>query len=555
MVNEAYEKNKSSKKARGMGGFMSGVLVLSISTVIVKVIGLGVKIPLLSVLGAVGMGYFNSAYEIYALLCVVSTAGLPTALSMLVSAGRERKDRSAVSRSYKVALYVFLVIGLVGSGAMLIFASPLSEAIGNRDAYFCILAIAPALFLICVSSAVRGYFQGFGYMTPTAVSQLIEALGKLIFGVWFGVAAIKAGMSLPVAAGMSVLGLTLGILISTLYLLLVKRLRGNRNEDISLTEPKSDGTIGRLLKIAFPITLSAAVISSCRIVDMALILRRLQSAGMGAYEANAIYGSYTTLAVPVFGLIPSLITPISLSLIPALTAAVASENRSEQRSVATKAVRLAVLLSMPASMGIALYAKPILSILFTGQTDAIEIAAPLLSVLGASVMFSGLITTTNAILQSHGQTVKPIISMGIGTAIKIVLAYILIGIPEIGAYGAPVSTLACDLTVTVINLFMIYRSVQRKDGGFSLGEVYMRPFFASLGAMAASFAVYVTVMNLGGAERLSFLAALPVAFASYVAFALIFRALRREDIEDIPLGTKLLRLMDNRKIKKMKRKE
>ena len=536
--------NMIKKKARGIGGFMSGVLVLSLSTVIVKIIGLAVKIPLLSTLGAVGMGYFNSAYEIYALLCVISTAGLPVALSMLVSANRERKNMQGARQAYNWALGIFLVMGALGSGAMLLFSRQIAELVGNSDARLCIMAISPALFFICFSSAVRGYFQGLGDMTPTAVSQLIEAVGKLLFGVGFGALSLSMGANLPQAAAMSVLGLTLGIFISSLYLFLKKALekRGYREKSISsVTDMNIPKT---LVKIAVPITLSSAVLGSCRIIDMALILRRLQSAGIGALEANEIYGSYTTLAVPVFSLVPSLITPISLSLVPRLSAAIEGRDGDGEAEVSDRAQRLTALLSIPASMGIVLYARPILSLLFSGQDRAVDIAAPLLAMLGASVLFSGMITTTNAILQSYRQTVKPIISMAIGSAIKLVSAYILIGIPEIGVYGAPVSTLICDITVSAINIWFIGKRIPKSSKNSGLGKIYIRPTAASALAIAASFGVYTAIFRYTEDIRLSFLAAFCVAVAAYIPLVFVLGAVSREDISDIPMGGKILSVYD-----------
>ncbi len=546
--------NKKTEKARSIGGFMSGVLVLSLSTVIVKIIGLAVKIPLLSTLGAVGMGYFNSAYEIYALLCVVSTAGLPVALSMLVSASRERGDMGALKRAYSWALGIFLVLGAVGSLVMLVFSGQIAEAVGNLDARLCIMAIAPALFFVCFSSAVRGYFQGLGDMTPTALSQLIEALGKLIFGVGFGAIALYMGATLPEAAAMSVLGLTLGIFIASLYLLL-KKLFDRQICDMPLCASSVKENIPRsLLRIAVPITLSSAVLSTGRIIDMALILRRLQSGGLGALEANEIYGSYTTLAVPVFSLVPSLITPISLALVPRLSAAIERGDRDGEAEVADRAQRLTVLLSMPASMGIALYARPILSLLFSGQQRAVDIASPLLALLGASVLFSGMITTTNAILQSYRQTLKPIISMAVGTAVKLIGAYYLIGIPEVGVYGAPISTLMCNITIAVINLYFIGKRLPESSKNSGSVKTYLRPLAASVLSIGASFAVYLGVDAYFDNIKLSFLAALFVAVMGYAFFALALRAVSREDISDLPMGERILKLTDkiNKKINKNK---
>ena len=534
-------------KARGIGGFMSGVLVLSFSTVLVKIIGLAVKIPMLSILGAVGMGYFNSAVEIYSLLCTVSTAGLPVALSMLISTRREQGDIAAVQRVYKNAKMLFLVIGVCGSGVMLIFPGEIAGLIGNSQAVPSIIAIAPAVLLICMASAVRGYFQGFENMVPTAVSQLIEAMGKLLLGVGFGYIALKMGAELPVVAGASVLGLTLGILISTLYLS-CKKIKDRRFVNVKTKNiAKGSGDIGQLLKIALPITFSSAILSLCRIIDMALILRRLQETGMSEASANGIYGAYTTLAVPVFALVPSLITPISLSLVPRLSSAIESGDLDGQLDVSNRAQRLTVLLSMPASMGIALYSTQILSLLFSGQEGAVSVAAPLLSVLGISVLFSGMITTTNAILQSYRQTVRPIVSMAIGSAVKILAAYLLIGVPKIGVYGAPISTLLCNFTVTTVNLIFLERRIPNGSKGSGIWQLLGRPFLASVCAIFTSYSVYLVTLRISDSQSASFLLALMVAVAAYAVFVILFRAVRSEDISEIPILKKLVKVNNNKK--------
>ena len=199
--------------------FISGVLLLSLSTVAVKVIGLAFKIPMLSLLGTDGMGYFNSAYEIYALLCVVATAGLPTALSMLVSSARARGEGERIRKTFRSALALFTAIGMIGSAVMVLFSQKLAEAIGNPDARLSIVAIAPTLLIICISSAIRGYAQGFEYMSPTALSQLMEAAGKLAFGVIFARLALERGLELPTVAACAVAGIGVGAVISLVYLL------------------------------------------------------------------------------------------------------------------------------------------------------------------------------------------------------------------------------------------------------------------------------------------------------------------------------------------------
>ncbi len=521
--------------------FISGVLILSLSTFIVKVIGLAYKIPMIALLGAEGMGYFNSAYEIYALLCVISTAGLPVALSMLIATCTERGDAVGRRRVYRTSMTIFVILGAVGCLTMLGFAEKISAVIENPDAYFCIVAISPALLCVCVASAVRGYFQGLCKMSPTAISQMIEAVCKLALGVVFASFAADSGYGTPAVAAFAILGLSMGTLLSALYLLILKlfyerrtRVSGNiaACEDI-----KKDSIVGTLFRIAIPITLSSAVLGVTRIVDMALIMRRLQDIGYTTAGANAVYGSYTTLAVPVFSLIPSLITPVALALVPRLSAAIERGSDSGQSDITSSSMRITVFFSMPASFGIAVYSRRILEILFPNEAQAISVASPLLSILAISILFSCIITTTNAVLQSYRQATKPIVSMAIGAAVKIISAYILIGMPTVGVYGAPISTLLCNITITVINIYYINKYVPRTDG---VSNLYLRPFGASFAMIAVSYAVYMAVYNFADSSKLGFICALCTALCTYFVFALIFGAVNEEDILMLPAGEKIL---------------
>lgn len=531
---------EAADRENGGKGFMSGVLVLSISTFAVKLIGLAYKIPMMALLGAEGMGYFNSAYEIYALLCVISTAGLPVALSMLVSGCAENKNYLKMARVYRTAMTVFALLGGLGTAFMLIFAERLSAFIENPDAVWSIAAIAPALLCVCVASAVRGYFQGLCKMSPTAISQLIEALGKLILGVLFARIALDAGYGIPVAAALAIVGISAGTLLSALYLLALKLLHNRKNKDIisdSSCEDDRERIAAKLFRIAIPITLSSAVLGVTRIIDMALIMRRLQDIGYSTAGANAVYGSYTTLAVPVFGLIPSLIAPVALALVPRLSAHIERGSIEGQAAIVSSSLRITALFAIPASMGIALYSRNILELLFGDEAEAISTAAPLLALLGISILFASLITTTNAILQSYMRTSRPIISMAIGAAVKVVSAYILIGIPSVGVYGAPISTLLCNITVTTLNMYFVSRYAPEGDGVF---KIYVRPFAAACVMMIASLGIYSLVLSFIESTSVAFVAAMVAAVAVYGLFTLLFGAVSEEDILMMPFGERII---------------
>jgi len=517
-------------------GFMSGVLLLSLSTLLVKIIGLAFKIPMLSFLGTEGMGYFNSAYEIYALLCTVSTAGLPVALSMLVSAARTRGDGAQIKRIYKSARLLFLVLGGAGCALMLIFSRQLSLLIGNPDAYPCIMAIAPALLFICLASAVRGYCQGFENMTPTAVSQLIEAISKLVLGIAFARFAIKNGYGVPVVAAFAVLGVTVGTFLSALYLAFARATARKNERSLVCRRSLKEGVLAPLVKIALPITLGSALLGVTRIIDMTLIMRRLSSIGVSVAEANRIYGAYTTLALPVFSLIPALITPVSMALVPQLVSFIEEKNGMGQRTVLQNSMRLTVLFAMPSALGLAAFSRPALEILFSGQTEAINIASPLLAVLGISVPFSCLITTTNAIIQAYGKPTRPIFSMLAGVLVKFGVSYALIGNEAVGVMGAPIGSLACNVTVTAMNFYFMSKET---DCGLDPRRVFFKPIWASALSIGASLALYVWVYSVSRSVYLSFAVALALAVTSYIAFSLLTRSVTVDDIALLPFGERI----------------
>ena len=456
--------------------FLSGVGILTLSSLTVKVIGLFYRIPLLNLLGTEGMGYFNAAYELYALFCVISTAGLPVAMSVLISAMEADSRHEDSQRVFRVSLRLFALIGGVGTLLLWGLSAPFAGLLGSPLSAASMRAISPTVFLICLSSAFRGFFQGKGQMLPTALSQVMEAAGKLFLGLSFAGIAIARGESLPVVAAYAVMGLTVGTALSVLYLLCHKRVAYRadpwpRFAGSNPSIPAKTKVLRPLLATAIPVTLSAGVISLTKCIDLALILRRLQSVGYTAAEATALYGCYSTLAVPVFNILPSLTTSVALSATPALSAALqkGKEGVSELKKTAFSALRITLILAIPASLGLAVFAEDVLSLLFRGQPEAVAQASPWLACLGLSVPAACLITVTGAMLQSVGKAHKPIISMLCGVGVKIVVAYVLLGRDGWGMVGAPVTSLCCDAVILLCNLLFVGKYVPHMLPSYSQG--------------------------------------------------------------------------------------
>ena len=542
-------QEKSTKKT-----FLSGVLLLTVSTILVKVVGLLYKIPMLSYLGAEGMGYFNSAYEIYALFCVIATAGLPVALSVLISAALAKGEAARVERLYRAALIAFVIIGTVGTVVMAAGASLFCRIIRSENAQLCMLSISPTVFLVCVSSALRGFFQGYGKMLQTAVSQMIESLGKLGFGLFLANTALKAGRSTAEIAAAAGVGLTLGTLTSLLYLI-VEKVRFTSNSPKSTAKnAESTEKIGQiwrsLAKLAIPITLGASAVNLTKLIDMTMILRRLQSIGYSAALANEAYGRYTTLALSVYGVLPTLVNSVALPLVPLLSAAIASGDREKQISLVQASYRLTALFAIPSALGMAVFAEPILKILFAREAESAAFAAPLLSMLGVSVFLSCMITATNSVLHAYRSVNRPILSLLAGSAVKVVVAFFLIGNPKIGILGAPVSSFACNTVVVLLNLIFADRLCRV----LSLWETFCKPLALSAAAVGSAYGVYRVLTIRAASGFLAAAAAFGTAVLLFVLLSFLFGAFPEEDLLALPMGKRLIGLL-NRLHLNRKRKE
>ncbi len=485
------QKTKNSTKL-----FFAGVLVLTISNLIIKAIGMLFKIPMNHIVGDQGMGYYSSAYTIYTFFYMISTAGLPVAISLLVSENRAIGRLKQVKKVFKLSIILFFIVGLVGTSVMFFGAKGFASLLKADPTYYCIIAIAPTLFFICLSSAIRGYFQGYQSMVPVAISQLIEAVCKLFLGIAFATYALnKYGSgkeTIHYVAAYAVLGLTIGAGLGMLYLMFSKMLFKSQRYDAEYTDVKgfddSVETSGKILRrivmIALPVTVSASVMSLTNLIDMALIQRLLQSyRGLTEAQATAVYGNYTSLCVPLFNMPPYLIYPISYSIVPMIKTAVASGDKKRAALVMESSLRVAVIIGIPCALGMAAIAEPILH-LFGYRYWSVVSAAPLLALLAPSTFFICVLSVTNAILQANGHERKPVVSMLAGAAVKIVSNTILIRF--IGMPGTPISTFLCYLTATGLNIYFIVKHVGLK---LKFSRVFFRPLVAGLLCAAVAIGV------------------------------------------------------------------
>lgn len=527
--------NPHSSSATGQTGTLkklfSGTAILSLAAVISKITGLIYKIPLINYVGVSGMAYFLAANHIYVLLFVISTAGLPVAVAVLISESVAKGELHSVRRIYKTALWLFLILGIVGSVIMLAGATAIADMIGIPQASVSIMAISPAVFMACVSGAIRGYFQGHQIMTHTAVSQVIESVGKLGLGLAGAIYARSRGMDSRVVAAFAIIGTTCGVGLSMLYLITAK----TWFDRTTYKQVRSDSNVtgsryaAQLLKLALPITVGAAVISFSGVIDTALIPNCLTACGFSETDANILYSCYGNMTVPMFSLTPSLIAPIAMSVVPLIAAAKGSGDAERYNGTVCMSVRMTLLLALPASIGLAAFSEPILCLIFGSDISAAKTAASLLSVLALSIVPACLITTTNAILQARGKAGRTIFSMICGIAVKLISEYFLVKNRGINIYGAPISTVLCDIAVIGINTYFVIKDLK------GLKNFY-RPVIGNAIAAFASIGAAVLLWKATSLPQMSdgaVLVVVAIAAVLYIAFAFLMGAVDKEMINII----------------------
>jgi len=534
-------KRKASPKS-AIGMFFSGVFVLTIANILVKAVGLVSKIVLNRVVGSVGAGYYSSAYEIYAYLYVLSTSGLPVALSIMVSKSRAKGRYKEVKKIFDVAFIVLLIIGIIFSALMILFANQIATFIGAEQTTLCIISIAPTMLFICLSSCTRGYFQGHQLMLPTAISQLIEACAKVGIGIAFALWAKSKGYPDYMVAAFTILGVTVGVLLGMVYLYIKKLFFKEIDYNFEQTTIKNENVrctkqiLKELFIIAIPITLSSSVLSLTTIIDTVMMQNRLLAYGMSELSVRVYYGDYTALVISMFNMPTILFYPIANALVPLISAT--REKGDEQKSEAIRALslRTITLISVPCAVGLGVFSYPILNLLMFKQ-DSVERAAPWLSIAAVSVVFLGVIATTNAFLNTAGKQKLPIISMLIGASVKLISNYVLLG--KIGIYGAPVSTVICYLFAASFNIYFTVKYVGKLP---NIKRIFGLPILASIlsiGASALLYLLFITFLPI----RVSAIVSILLAVILYLITSLKIKSITIEDIAALPNSNKIIAIL------------
>lgn len=520
--------------------FLSGAAVLTAAVAVTKVLGALYKIPLGNLLDSTGMAHFYAAYNVYTLLLVLSTAGLPPITSRLVAEatalGRYRQAR----RVFTTALWLLGLLGAACTLLMCCFPRTFANLLQDGDAWMAIRALSPAVVCVCLTSAVRGYTQGMGEMVPTAVSQIIESACKLGLGLGLCAAVLHRGGSSAEGAASAIFGVTVGALLGLAYLLLALMRRENRVIVARPDTPQPRREIVReLIWGGVPITVAAVGMSLLTLIDQALVLYTLRTGlHYTAAEAVELYGQYT-FGMTLFVLPSSFIIPLSVALMPALSAERARGDSAAQKAHIRMALRLTALLAFPMGVGLSVLAGPILSLLYPAVPQTAAAATPHLQVLGIAAVCVCLMTISNGILQALGRERWPVWTLLLGGAVKVIATVILVGDPAIGIGGAAWGTLLGYAVIAVLNLLCVRHAAGRGSG--IVGALWRAALATAVMALAARGSYHLLTLYI--APHWATVAAIALAVIVYLVLALLLGAVTKKEMSCLPMGEKLAKFV------------
>lgn len=476
------------KKANTTGGkILSGALALSIAAISVKIIGVLYKVPLSYILGDEGMGYFNSAYAVYGFFYILCTAGVPKAVTVLITEAKERTDSLAGEKILKITLRVFFLIGLFFTLLLVTLSGPICALVGNSPSKASLLAIAPSLLFVSLSGVMRGYHNAEGGLGAVAVAEVIEAISKLGLGLLFAVLAERLMLPLPICAALSVLGISFGSFFGAVYLYLVIILKNKNEKAGQKCAINTKGLIRRFFKIAIPVSVSSSVLSLSGIIDLALIMRGLKGAGYSEASASAIFGNYTTLVTPMLNLVAAVLGPVSLAALPVLASFVVSNRREEFKDTLIGTVRVLAFVSVPAMLAFLLYGYTALDLLFSDS--AALSAAPLLALISPAAVLLPLLSLLNTSLEASGNFRTPVISLIVGGVVKIFFSALPIFIVGIGITSAPLGTVFSYFA----SLCISYGALRRAGLANGIFTAYLRVFVAAALAFGIPHVVFYSL--------------------------------------------------------------
>lgn len=534
--------------------FVGNVLVLMVAQAVIKVLGLVYKLVITNLdgFGDVGNGYYSAGYQIYTVLLLISSQGIPGALAKLVSEKIAIGEYKAAHRIFKIALWVFGVIG--GTCSILLFASSsfiATNMLNVPDVKYVLMVLSPAIFFVSVSAVIRGYFMGLGNMKPSGTSQMLEQLFNCILSITFVYATIGKDAYIMAAAGN--LSTTVAILLSSIYIASYYKLKNKgyaeMYKDVEQKEtPKPVKSIVRtILMCSVPMTIGSVITAISTMIDTVTVSNCTQIAYTGILESKE---ALEQMAMKFAGILSKVETitnlPIAVNLafssalVPAISAALARKDKGEAAKKISFSVTASLIIILPCAIGFIVLADPILRMLYPNASDG----APILQIAAVTMLFVAISQTLNGALFGLNKMYVPAIAIAIGSVIKIVLNVVLIRNPNINIYGAAISSFVCQFICFVIT----WRTTKAElDLKMDLIKNIIKPLFAG-GLMAGVIFMGYKILSPFVGNTILTMLMICVGAVVYLVAIVYIKVLDKDEVLALPMGDKIYNVLKKFKV-------
>lgn len=533
--------------------FMKNVVILICSQLLIKVLGLIYKLVITNIkgFGDTGLGYYSAGYQIYSLLLTLSSIGIPSVISKLVSERIAIGDTKGAQRIFKVAFRFFTTLGLVLSIGLYFGSDFIASNILNvPDVAYVMKVLSPAIVFVAMSAVFRGYFSGQQNMQPTSVSQTLEQFLNCVLSITFVYACIGKDTYIMAAAGN--LSTTFAIVLTFIYLFIYYKKR-KLDTSKSIESPEKNKTNKQLLKtilgISIPITVSSLISVISGVIDTATVSNCMQIAYSGIESSKEALEQIAMSATGILSKVDTLVSfplainlAFSTALVPAISEALAKKDNETASRRLSFSFFASLIIVLPCAIGFISLAQPILSMIYPTASDG----AGVFQIASISMILTALSQTMTGGLYGVNQSKIPAIAAGLGAVIKFILNMILISNPNINIYGASISSFVYQVIVFIICYRVLNSHVNMH---IKLKTHIIKPVISAVGMGIIVYMGY-NIMNMFLGNTISTLLAICLGAISYVLLILFTKTLSKEDIMMIPYGTKIYSFLVKFKIYK-----
>lgn len=514
-------------KNKRRNGLMSGATVLATGSVVAKVIGALYRIPLTNVLGAEGMGMYQLVFPVFALFMVLSSAGVPTALSRIVA------EKKAVGEGVKKYLFaslaVLALLSVISTVLVLTLARPLARWQGNEDVALGFQIIAPSIFFVGIIAGFRGWFQGEMYMLPTALSNIIEQVVKLALGLFLAIYLKPYGLMWSVAGAF--MGVTVSEIVTMIYLIITyfHRQRKHKVSDKVLTFDRKEGV--RMFRIAFPIAIVAVIMPLSNFFDSFIVVNLLKMSGMSTAYATANYGLLSGPVTSLVNMPVVFIMSLAIAIVPSVSVSRAERDINSILFKSRLSLKLAYTIGIPSSVFMMVFSKEIISLLYSSlDSYSVLIASRLLTITAPNILIMSVMQIYVSLLQALDKTKWAVGGLGGAVVVKTLLTIILVRF--MGIIGAGIGLLAMGIVaLAVVNIYFL------KLTSMSIRIPVMFALFSGAVTALAIVVPKVYIVN----DILALLVGFVLCYVMYFFLSILFGVMDKQEYGSIPMGKLLLK--------------